>query len=170
MPETVTVPVEIVNWCLWPPLPPPLVKAMLPAFKMPAPTDMILILFGCRGMVIAPETVRVIPELMVTIVLAVLATSYVIEAHAAVAVTVTVNPPPILTTSPATGNVPALVALTKLTVDQVVLEFQLPIALEKYVVAFANIEAARKINVSAILDTPDLRKNVFIKEVLCGTW
>lgn len=47
------------------------------------------------------------------------------------AFTVTMNPPPIFTTSPAIGKVPVLVELTKLTVDQVVLTFQAADALEK---------------------------------------
>jgi hypothetical protein len=67
-PVTVTVPVEIVISCLV--VPPLLVKAMLPAFKVPAPTASVLTLgLFALGMVTAPETLRVIPELMLTVVL-----------------------------------------------------------------------------------------------------
>ena len=44
---------------------PPLVNAMLPAFKLPAPTESVLIkpLFAL-GIVIPPDTESVIPELI----------------------------------------------------------------------------------------------------------
>ena len=103
---------------------------MLPAFKMPAPTARVLAVVEVRGIVIVPETDKVTPELMALVLLSV-AESKVIEAHAAFAVTVTVRlPPPMFTISPATGEL-AAAAPVKLVVDQVVLTFQLPVALEK---------------------------------------
>lgn len=80
-------------------------------------------------MVVVPETVNVKPptERDDNVV----GSSITRVAQAAFAPIVTVNPPPIFTTSPAIGKVPILVELTKLTVDQVVLTSQAADALEK---------------------------------------
>ena len=131
LPETITVPVEIVIECLT--AAPPLVNATLPAFKLPAPTAIVFKPAPDRGIVIAPDTLRVIPlfivrEVAVTFV-------KVIDAQAAFAVTVTLNPPSIVTTSPATGKIPAPTAGPPELSDHVVFVFQLPVALEKYVAA-----------------------------------
>jgi hypothetical protein len=79
--------VEIVIKCLT--VAPALVNAMLPAFKIPAPTASVLTPppLGVLGMVMAPETVNVMPELIVNVV-AVLVVKFIV-AQAASAVTVT---------------------------------------------------------------------------------
>lgn len=61
---------------------------------------------------------------------AVLVFGAIILLHAEFTFTVTVNPPPMQTISPAIGNVPVLVALRKLVVDHVESTFQLAEALE----------------------------------------
>jgi hypothetical protein len=84
----VTVPVEIVISCLT--VVPELVKAMLPAFKLPAPTASVFMPEVALGMVMAPETLNAAPELaLVTVVLFALAMN-VSEAQLAAAVFVIV--------------------------------------------------------------------------------
>jgi hypothetical protein len=129
-PETVTVPVVIVSWCLT--AVPPLVNAMLPAFKMPAPTAREFKV-AARGMVIAPDTVKVTPELMFRFAV-VEAVVKVTEAHAAAAVTVTVKPPSMVTVSPATGTDAPLAPPE--VADQVLVAFQFPLATEKRLAAW----------------------------------
>ena len=85
-------------------VPPPFVKAMLPAFKLPAPTLIVLVELEGRGMVIAPLTVKVMPVLIFKLELLVAVERKVIEAQAASAVTVTVTPLLMVTASPATGT------------------------------------------------------------------
>jgi hypothetical protein len=95
--------VEIVIWCLT--VVPGDVNAMLPAFKVPAPTARVLppeelVL----GIVTAPETVKVIPELMLNKVVPLEVVKSTV-AHAALAVTVTAVPAPIITASLEVGVV-----------------------------------------------------------------
>jgi len=114
-PVTVTVPVEIVIWCLF--VIPPLVNAMLPAFKIPAPTASVLVELEFLGMVTAPETERVTPELMLTVPPEFVPWVKVRDLQDTVAVTVTVAPLAIVTSSPEPGTTPP---------TQVVVAFQLP--------------------------------------------
>jgi hypothetical protein len=99
---------------------------MLAAFKFPAPTAMVLTPLGGLGIVIAPETLTVIPELVINELAA--AVVNVIVEQAAFTVTVTVRPPSMNTLSPATGNdapgAPPEVA------DHVAFTFQFPEATE----------------------------------------
>ena len=67
--------------------PPPLVNAMLAAFKLPSPTARVLIPAPDLGIVIAPETVSVIPELMLNEVA--VAVVKVMDVQAAPAVIIT---------------------------------------------------------------------------------
>jgi len=84
------VPVEIVNWCLV--LVPPSRKDMLLAIKLPAPTARVLVEFDGLWIITAPETVKVIPELILTTEFEVAVERKVKEAQLAVASTVTVIP------------------------------------------------------------------------------
>ena len=103
-------------------------KAILATFNDPAPTAMRLEAdpLDTRGIVIAPDTVSVIPELIVSEV-AVLFVK-VIDVQAALAVTVTLKPFSINTTSPATGT--EAPAAPPEVADHVEVEFQLPEATE----------------------------------------
>ena len=77
---------------------------MLPAFKVPEPTAKVLIKFvAALGIVMAPETFSVIPELIFNVFVVAISSGKVIDPQAASAVTVTVNPRSILTKSPACG-------------------------------------------------------------------
>jgi hypothetical protein len=86
-PEIVTVPVEIVSRCLTVVL--PLVNAKLAAFRMPAAIISFTPL-SARGIVMEPETERVIPELIVKEVAVVVVN--LMDVQAAFAVTVTLWP------------------------------------------------------------------------------
>jgi hypothetical protein len=103
------------------------VNTILPALKFPAPTANKFIPLPDLGIVIEPETESVNPRFNVKEVA--VAVVKVIDAHAASAVIVTLCPPSMVTTSPATGtdtpDVPPEVA------DQVEVAFQLPVATEK---------------------------------------
>jgi hypothetical protein len=104
------------------------VNAMLPAFNVPVPTAMRFLkeVFALI-IVIQPETVRVCPELMDMVLLAV-CWENVKVAQAALAETVILYLPVRITSSPATG--------TWLGV-QLPAEFQVPVALDVMVVAIA---------------------------------
>jgi len=100
-----------------------------PAVRDPAPTASVCI-YPVEGliMVISPETVNVLLPEIETFALELVALVYEIVAQAAAAVTVTVTPLSMKTSSPATGKdapeEPPDVA------DQVPVEFQLPVATE----------------------------------------
>ena len=155
-PDTVTVPVEIVTWCLT--LPPPLVNAILPAFSVPAPTETRFSAEPDLGMVTAPETVSVTPELIVKDVAVVVVN--VIEAQAASAVTETLCPPSIVTVSPATGTLAP--ATPPEVVDHVAVEFQLPVATAYRDAASAGITGnAAKASITIISVAATLKINGF---------
>jgi hypothetical protein len=127
------------------------VNAILPAFKVPDPTAIRFSPAPDLGIVIAPETVKVIPELIVNEVAVV--TVKVIDVQAAAAVTVTLNPPSIVTASPATGI--GAPGAPPEVVDHVAVEFQLPLATEKRAAAFAmdaviKIKPSTKLNLLAV--------------------
>lgn len=143
-PETERVPVEIVISCLIEV--PPLVNAILPAFKVPAPTAIKFTPLLDLGMVIAPATVSVMPVLIVKDVAVVVK---VIDAHAASAVTVTLNPPTIDTASAEPG--------IKVPVGAHVLgSLQFPLFMEVKLAPFVTIAISINPNVSEnILDKFD---------------
>ncbi|MGO8926163.1 MAG: hypothetical protein ACLQU3_04625 [Limisphaerales bacterium] len=106
LPETITVPVEIVIRCLA--APPPFENATLAAFKVPAPTAIVFVspVAAALGMVMAPETVNATPELMLTVVLTELVRN-VSEAQVSAVSTVTVVaevPETMTTASPENGT------------------------------------------------------------------
>lgn len=101
-PDTITVPVEIVNWCLV--LVPPSRKDMLLAIKFPAPTARVLVELDGLRIVTVPETVRVIPELILTTEFEVAVERKVRDKQFAVASTVTVIPLLIVTASDEVGT------------------------------------------------------------------
>lgn len=107
----------------------PIVSA--PAVRIPAPTLIVWTnpLFGLI-MVMRPETARVLVPDMVNVELAPIAFVKFMVAHAAGALTVTIKARSIFTASPATGKIPAPTAAPPEESDQVVLELQLPDALE----------------------------------------
>jgi len=105
----------------------PDVNAILPAFNMPAPTARRFRFGAALIIVMAPDTVRVFPEEIFTVLFAVVCEN-VSDVQAALAVTVTVNPPVMVTSSPATGIWAPL---------HVVVAFQFPVAAEDTEVAIA---------------------------------
>ena len=100
----------------------PLVNVMVPV--LPALPLLPIAIAPDTASVEPPEKVSV-PELVV-----VAADPSCRLAQAEAALTVTVHPRSMVTVSPATGNTPAPAAAPPEVVDQVVLAFQLPVAME----------------------------------------
>ena len=109
---------------------PPLLIVTAPVNVLVPVADVIVRLLPLKPppIVVVPETVKA--KAPTDSAEAALTSLMVRVAQAAAAPTVTVNPPPMFTISPATGKVPAFVALAKPTVDQVVFTAQAAEALE----------------------------------------
>ena len=114
---------------------PPLVNAILPAFTVPAPIASVLIPEALPpdpvlGIVITPETFNVNPVLILKVLVCAFVVEKVTFAHEASEVTVTLSLPSITTLSSAPGKIPVPTADPPEVYDQVVLLFQLPVAME----------------------------------------